>query len=44
VLFHHDPMHGDDELERLCEHARTLWNGGSEPPELAFEGMSISVG
>jgi ribonuclease BN (tRNA processing enzyme) len=44
VLFHHDPMHGDDELERLCEHARALWDGGAEPPELAFEGMSISVG
>ena len=43
VLFHHDPMHGDDELERLRERAEELWGNGSAPPELAFEGMEIGL-
>jgi phosphoribosyl 1,2-cyclic phosphodiesterase len=43
VLFHHDPMHGDAELERLLERAHELWDDAASPPELAFEGMSISL-
>ena len=44
VLFHHDPRHGDDELDTLCERAGQLWNGnGRVAPCLAFEGMEIEV-
>jgi phosphoribosyl 1,2-cyclic phosphodiesterase len=43
VLFHHDPMHGDAELERLLERAQELWDDTVQPPELAFEGMSIGL-
>jgi phosphoribosyl 1,2-cyclic phosphodiesterase len=43
VLFHHDPMHCDDDLERLLERARELSNGGA-PPILAYEGMEIDLG
>ena len=28
VLFHHDPSHGDDELERLLDRAVELWGDG----------------
>lgn len=43
VMFHHDPMHTDDELEELLEHARHLWNGEGELPVLGHEGMHISL-
>jgi ribonuclease BN (tRNA processing enzyme) len=37
ILFHHDPRHSDDEMDRLQQHARTLF------PETyaAHEGMEI---
>jgi phosphoribosyl 1,2-cyclic phosphodiesterase len=44
VLFHHDPMHSDDELERLRERAHELWDGNGSRPELAYEGMEIVLG
>jgi phosphoribosyl 1,2-cyclic phosphodiesterase len=44
VLFHHDPLHGDDELDGLGARATELWNGnGREPPALAYEGMQIEL-
>jgi phosphoribosyl 1,2-cyclic phosphodiesterase len=43
VLFHHDPMHSDGELEQLLDRAHELWENAGAPPELAFEGMSISL-
>lgn len=43
VMFHHDPMHTDDELEELLAYARSLWNGGGDPPVLAHEGMEIDL-
>ena len=43
VLFHHDPMHGDEELELLRDRAAELWGNGLPPPELAFEGMVIPL-
>jgi hypothetical protein len=43
VLFHHDPWRTDEELELLHQRACALWNGGGAPPELAFEGMEITV-
>ena len=45
VLFHHDPLHGDAELELLEDRARELWDGiGGRPPTLAREGMEILFG
>jgi phosphoribosyl 1,2-cyclic phosphodiesterase len=43
VLFHHDPWRTDEELELLHQRACALWNGGGAPPELAYEGMEITV-
>ena len=43
VLFHHDPWHGDGQLDELEDRARELWNGAGEPPLLAREGMQIHV-
>jgi phosphoribosyl 1,2-cyclic phosphodiesterase len=41
VLFHHDPSHSDDDLERLLANAREQWGDAPNPPVLAYEGMEI---
>jgi ribonuclease BN (tRNA processing enzyme) len=41
VLFHHDPAHSDDDLERLLANARELWGDAPSPPILAYEGMEF---
>jgi phosphoribosyl 1,2-cyclic phosphodiesterase len=43
VLFHHEPRHDDDALERLEERARTLSNHDGAAPALAREGMVIDL-
>jgi ribonuclease BN (tRNA processing enzyme) len=43
LLFHHDPVHTDDDLDAHCERARELWQGDGPPPELAREGMEITL-
>lgn len=43
VLFHHDPAHGDDEVDRILEHARRLAGSGLEEIIAAAEGMTISL-
>ena len=43
VLFHHEPSHTDDELERLEERAQALADGDRPPPRLAYEGMVVEV-
>jgi phosphoribosyl 1,2-cyclic phosphodiesterase len=44
VLFHHDPMRGDEDVERLATHARSLWPGtNGSGPQPAYEGMQIVV-
>jgi phosphoribosyl 1,2-cyclic phosphodiesterase len=43
LLFHHDPLHTDDDLDAHQAHARALWQGSGAPPELAFEGMEVRV-
>jgi phosphoribosyl 1,2-cyclic phosphodiesterase len=45
ILFHHDPLHTDTDLEANLARARALWDGdgSTTPPELAFEGMEIQV-
>jgi phosphoribosyl 1,2-cyclic phosphodiesterase len=42
LLFHHDPLHDDAELEAIEDRAVELWNGAGAAPELAREGMEIS--
>jgi len=41
VLFHHDPVHADGQLEGMLGRAQELWNGSGVSPELAFEGMPV---
>ena len=43
LLFHHDPSHADDTLERLQEHGRGLAATNGEPPALAYEGMVVDL-
>jgi phosphoribosyl 1,2-cyclic phosphodiesterase len=43
VLFHHDPLHTDGELEQLLDRARDLWGGEHDRCELAYEGQEIRL-
>lgn len=43
VLFHHDPLHADPDLEALQDRARDLWSNGAVPPDLAYEGMELDL-
>lgn len=43
VLFHHDPLHTDEDLEALEAGACELWGAGGEPPQLAREGTTVTV-
>jgi phosphoribosyl 1,2-cyclic phosphodiesterase len=44
VLFHHDPAHTDEDLERLLAQAVDLWGDRPNPPVLAYEGMELVLG
>ena len=44
LLFHHDPSHSDDALERMQEEARTFAGDSGEAPTLAYEGMVVDLG
>jgi phosphoribosyl 1,2-cyclic phosphodiesterase len=43
LMFHHDPLHSDAELEQLVARAQSLSRNGSQP-ELAREGMVLELG
>jgi phosphoribosyl 1,2-cyclic phosphodiesterase len=43
LLFHHDPSHSDDALERMEADAMMLASDGEELPTLAHEGMVVDV-
>ena len=44
VLFHHDPMRGDEDVERLAAYAQSLWPGtNGSSPQPAYEGMRLSL-
>lgn len=43
LVFHHDPLHTDEQLSSLEARARELWGGDGVPPELAREGMAVQV-
>lgn len=44
VMTHHDPLHSDDDLERMLEHGRELWGEGEGDLLLAQEGLEIEIG
>jgi ribonuclease BN (tRNA processing enzyme) len=43
MLFHHDPLHTDDQLESILARARELSPGDPDRVVLAREGMSLDV-
>ncbi len=43
LLFHHDPSHSDDDLDAHRDRAHELWQGDGSPPELAREGMELTL-
>jgi phosphoribosyl 1,2-cyclic phosphodiesterase len=43
LLFHHDPLHTDTDLDAHGARARELWQGRGTPPELASEGMELRL-
>jgi ribonuclease BN (tRNA processing enzyme) len=43
VMFHHDPLHTDDQLDTHLERAREIHSGGGHEPILAYEGMSVDL-
>jgi ribonuclease BN (tRNA processing enzyme) len=44
IMFHHDPLHADGDLEDLLDRARILWGDDASGPALAFEGLELVVG
>jgi ribonuclease BN (tRNA processing enzyme) len=43
VLFHHDPSHGDDDLDDLLAEARGLAGAGGPQVIAAYEGLRLSL-
>jgi len=43
IMFHHDPLHSDDQLEEMLERAHELWDLGGRGPILAYEGMDLEL-
>src|SRR5262249_48333169 len=43
VLFHHEPTHTDETLERLESETISLAGGDGHPPSLAREGLVVEV-
>jgi phosphoribosyl 1,2-cyclic phosphodiesterase len=44
VLFHHDPVHSDQQLETMLAEACERWGQAGEQPVLAYEGMALDLG
>ena len=43
VMFHHDPTHSDDQLDRMLEYARELWGEDGDTIDMAREGLRVDV-
>jgi phosphoribosyl 1,2-cyclic phosphodiesterase len=43
VMFHHDPLHTDADLEALLDQARGMWSQDGTEPVLAHEGMELDL-
>jgi phosphoribosyl 1,2-cyclic phosphodiesterase len=44
LLFHHDPLHDEEQLDAIEARACELWAGPGTPPTLAVEGLEYSLG
>lgn len=44
VMFHHDPLHSDAQLEAMLMRGRELWGEEHEGLILAAEGMELDIG
>jgi hypothetical protein len=42
-VAHHDPLHGDSELEALLVSAAHRWGDAGTPPALAREGLMFEL-
>ena len=43
VLFHHDPTHSDETMQKLESEAQSLVADGNDPPTIAREGMTLEL-
>jgi phosphoribosyl 1,2-cyclic phosphodiesterase len=43
VMFHHDPLHTDSDLDTILVRARELWGENGGGPILAYEGMELDL-
>ncbi len=43
VMFHHDPLHRDEDLDAMLVRAQKLWDRDDEQPVLAYEGLEIDL-
>jgi phosphoribosyl 1,2-cyclic phosphodiesterase len=43
VMFHHDPLHSDDQLEAMLIRAHELWGEDRDDLILAYEGMELEI-
>ena len=44
LLFHHDPLHDEEQLDAIEARACELWDGYGQPPTLAVEGSEHVLG
>jgi phosphoribosyl 1,2-cyclic phosphodiesterase len=44
LMFHHDPLHSDAQLEAMLVRARELWGEERNGLALSYEGMEIEIG
>ena len=44
VLFHHDPYHDDEHLDRLRSEAAALMSNNDDAVQMAYEGMEFALG
>jgi phosphoribosyl 1,2-cyclic phosphodiesterase len=43
LMYHHDPMHSDADLEAMLARAQEVWGEEQDGLELAYEGMEFEV-
>jgi phosphoribosyl 1,2-cyclic phosphodiesterase len=43
LMFHHDPLHSDAQLEAMLVRARELWGKDGNGLALSYEGMEVEV-
>jgi hypothetical protein len=43
MMFHHDPLHSDAQLESMLARAHELWGDEHNGLSLSYEGMEIDV-